>query len=132
MSYPPPKVPTFALYHPKKNDAFTSITLKILDKIIDSTPAIVERLFGRGLWELSNFGSYGESYNYNAGNSNQNDLQRLFKNLGLLGYGPLIFLNVIDGFTTFMKILRRNEFFKNFLTPALILLLVAGAIVFLV
>lgn len=127
----PPKVPTFEMYRPKKNDVFTSIILNVLDKIIAATPAIVERLFGRGFRELSNSG-YGDSYNYGIGYANQNDLQKLFRNLGFFGYGPLIILNLIEGFTTFMKILRRNQFFKNFLTPALVLLVVTGAIVFLV
>ena len=120
----------------KKDDVFTSIVIKILDKVLGATPAVIEKLFGTGLTQLSNFGddySYGDNYgDYNIGYGISSDIQKLLKSLGYLGYGPLIFLKIIDGFTTVMRILKKNSFFKNFLIPALLLLLVAGSVLFLV
>nr|CAI5858429.1 unnamed protein product [Callosobruchus analis] len=115
-----------------KPDVIATVIVKIFDHILNAVPTIVERIFGRGIYDLVNFSDYGYSnngYNYNI---QQNDLQKLFRGLGILGYGPLIFLKIIDGFTTFLSILKRNSFFRTFLLPALVLLLVAGSVIFLI
>ncbi|VEN47585.1 unnamed protein product, partial [Callosobruchus maculatus] len=115
-----------------KPDVIATIIVKIFDHILNAVPSIVERIFGRGIYDLVNFRDYSYSnngYNYNG---QQNDLQKLFRGLGILGYGPLLFLKIIDGFTTFLNILRRNSFFRTFLLPALVLLVVAGSVIFLI
>ncbi|CAH1972282.1 unnamed protein product [Acanthoscelides obtectus] len=118
----------------EKPDVIATIIVKIFDHVLSAVPTIIERIFGRGIYDLFNFSDYNNYSNYNGYGyyNGQNDLQKLFRGLGILGYGPLIILKIIDGFTTFMNILRRNSFFRTFLLPALVLMLIAGSVIFLI
>nr|CAH7764131.1 unnamed protein product [Callosobruchus chinensis] len=109
-----------------KPDVIATIIVKIFDHILNAVPSIVERIFGRGIYDLVNFSDYGYSsngYNYNG---QQNDLQKHF------GLRSSYLFKIIDGFTTFLNILKRNSFFRTFLLPALVLMLVAGSVIFLI
>lgn len=124
----------FDLIESKKSDLIASIIEKVFDGLLKSLPKILEKLFGNGLYELLSFNNeydYKGSY-YNSVYDTTSDLKKLLSNFGLFGYGPLVFLKIIDGITAFVKILKKNKFFKNFLIPAGVILLIAGAAVFLV
>ncbi|KAJ8979318.1 hypothetical protein NQ317_006931 [Molorchus minor] len=75
------------LLQPKKYDLFTAIVLKILDKILAALPAVLNRLFGYGILQLTNFqNSYGNSNDnsyggYNVASGDQYSIQSLFKGL---------------------------------------------------
>lgn len=121
----------------KKTDIIAVILEKIVGALLKAVPTILGKLFGKGLYELVNFndeyeyGSYGNNYNQGVYDSTS-DLKKLFRHLGFLGFIPMIFLKIIDGFTTFIYILKKNKFFRYFLIPALVLLVIAGAVVFLI
>ncbi|XP_044272602.1 uncharacterized protein LOC123016333 [Tribolium madens] len=103
-----------------KNDFFTDVISRILDKLISAIPIVIQKLFHFSLDELSK-NDYSDY-----------DVQVLYKNLGIFAYLPVIILRLVKGISAFMNMLRKNSFFKNFLMPAIILATVAGAVIFLI
>ncbi|KYB25951.1 uncharacterized protein LOC103314011 [Tribolium castaneum] len=103
-----------------KNDFFTDVIGRILDKLISAIPIVIQKLFNFSLDELSK-NDYSDY-----------DVQVLYKNLGIFAYLPVIILRLVKGISAFMNMLRKNSFFKNFLMPAIILATVAGAVIFLI
>jgi hypothetical protein len=91
-----------------KNDFFLDVVGKILDKLIAAIPVVIQKLFSFSLDELSR-------YDYQ-----DYDVQTLYKNLGIFAYLPVVLLRLVKGISSFMSILKKNSFFKNFLMPALI------------
>lgn len=110
----------------KSTDLVASVIEKILDGLLKALPNILEKLFGKGLYDLINL---NDQYDYQ---NNYQDIKNVFGNLGLFGHIPMVILKIIDIFTTFMNILKKNKFFRNFLLPASILLIIAGSVVFLI
>lgn len=108
----------------------------IVDGVLKAMPKVLHKLFRTGFYELFNFNDY--SGGYGGYNNNQvyydstTDLKRVFGNLGIFGFLPMIFLKIIDALTTFMNVLRKNKLFKNFILPALILVIITGSVVFLI
>lgn len=123
---------------PKKDDIFTSMVGKVLDKVISSIPKILGKLFGEsieGLVDKIEYDKYAYGYEKQNGVSNSNyntNLESTFYSLGAFGYIPLIILKLLSGLSTFVSILKKNKFFKNFLVPAFVLLIVSGAVIFLI
>lgn len=103
-----------------KNDFFTDVISRLLDKIISVIPVVIQKLFNFSLDELSK-NDYSDY-----------DVQVLYKNLGIFAYLPVILLRLVKGISAFMNMLRKNSFFRNFLMPAIILATVAGAVIFLI
>ncbi|XP_057669238.1 uncharacterized protein LOC130901713 isoform X1 [Diorhabda carinulata] len=123
----------------EKEDIITNIIVKIVGKIVAAIPQILGKLFGVGTHSLfanadkSHGNDYGYTYdnNYSVSNDNYN-LQSVFSKLGIFGYIPIVLLNIINAVATFCKLIRKNQFFTNFIVPTLVLLLVAGGVVFLI
>lgn len=112
------------LHEVTKSDIFEKIITKIVniivDKVVIAIPILIRKLFGI---TIDNLADYNPSY----GSSVQS-----LKDLGIFGYLPLIILKLIDGFTYFINVMKRNKFVKTFLIPALVLAGVLGFIVFLI
>lgn len=103
-----------------KNDVFVELIGNIMDKVLAAIPMILHKLFN---FSLSQFTQYGYQ---------EYDLQTVFKNMGVFGILPIILIRLIEGFSTFLKVLKKNSFFKNFIIPALILGVIAGGVLFLI
>lgn len=98
-----------------------------MDKVIESLPVILQKLFGFAVHELTAYGDdYGAAY------GGDNSYLAVFRNLGIFGYLPLILLRIVNAISTFIYILQKNKFLKYFLVPAGVVLLVAGGMVFLI
>lgn len=142
--YYPAPIPTFNkiktehngldLIQSKSVDLIASLVDKIISGIVKALPGNIEKIFGDGFHELLNFNDQPEYGSYNQGvyGSQTVDMKKIFKNMGLFGYIPMVILKIIDGITTFMNILKKNAFFKNFLFPALILLVIGGSVLLLI
>lgn len=109
----------------KKLDIFEKIITKIIDIVVDKVaiaiPILIKKIFGLNLESLTNYSGYG----YDT------DIKSL-KDSGILGYLPLIILKFADTIGAFTNILQRNKFVKNTLVPILVLLGVAGFVIFLI
>lgn len=109
----------------KKLDIFEKIITKIIDIVVDKVaiaiPILIKKIFGLNLESLTNYSGYG----YNT------DIQKL-KDSGIFGYLPLIILKFADTIGAFTNVLQKNKFIKNTLVPILILLGVAGFVLFLI
>lgn len=105
----------------KHKDIFTEILIKIVEKIFNSLPEVLSKLFGNLVTSVGD--SYGDYYS---------PLQNILKNLGPMGYVPLIFVKLLESAGTILQHLKKNPLFRQFLLPALVLGLVAGAIFFLI
>ncbi|KAK9885145.1 hypothetical protein WA026_010656 [Henosepilachna vigintioctopunctata] len=124
-----PPLKTELSVKPKKVDIFKSIISKIMDKVVESLPVIVHKLFGFAVHELSSFGDFGA---YNGGYGLDGGVFKSFKSLGLFGFLPLILIRLVNGISTFIYVLQKNKFLKYFLVPAGIVLLVGSSVVFLI
>ncbi|KAL3274385.1 hypothetical protein HHI36_015783 [Cryptolaemus montrouzieri] len=109
---------------PKKIEIFKSIVAKIMDKVLESLPVILQKLFGFAVHELT---AYGDNYGYGSDYG-----LSIFRNLGIFGYIPIIIIRIVNAISTFVYILQKNKFLKYFLIPAGVVLLVAGSMVFLI
>lgn len=103
----------------KRSDAFTEIVMKILEKVGDSLPQLISRIFGNIFSDIGN--SYGD--NYSA-------MQTVLKNLGRLGFVPMVLVKILESAGIIFSELRKNQLFRQFLLPALVLGLVGGAVLF--
>lgn len=114
----------------KKLDIFEKVITKIIDVVVDKVaiaiPILIKKLFGISVENLADYNP-SDGYGYNSYGSVQS-----LKDLGIFGYLPLIILKLVDGFTYFINILKKNKFLKNFLVPLLILGGVLGFIMFLI
>ncbi|XP_045477384.1 uncharacterized protein LOC123682673 [Harmonia axyridis] len=111
----------------KKLDIFKEIVARVMDKVIESLPVILQKLFGFAVHELT---AYGDDYSTAYGA--ESSYLSVFRNLGIFGYLPLILLRVVNAISTFIYILQKNKFLKYFLVPAGVVLLVTGGMVFLI
>lgn len=121
--------PPSKLYEVKKAktlDIFEKVITKVIDIAVDkiaiAIPILIRKLFGI---TVENLGDYNPSYGYGG------SVQSL-KDLGIFGYLPLIILKLVDGFSYFISVLKKNKFLKTFLIPVLVLAGVLGFIVFLI
>ncbi|CAG9864239.1 unnamed protein product [Phyllotreta striolata] len=138
---PKPLVPITPVI-PQQNDLLSDIIVKALDKIIAIMPKIFAKLFGDSLEGLVDTVTYDKTYYYNNNdnnnygvsydNNNNNNLLAVFYKMGAFGYVPLIVLKLLGACSTFLRILKSNPFYRNFLVPGLVLLMVSGAVVFLI
>lgn len=105
----------------KKLGVFEKVITKIIDIAVDkiaiAIPILIRKLFGISVENLKDYG-----YGYGV---------QSLKDLGIFGYLPLIILKLVNGFTYFINILKRNKFLKTFLMPVLVLVVIAGAVIFL-
>ncbi|XP_017786878.1 PREDICTED: bromodomain-containing protein DDB_G0280777-like [Nicrophorus vespilloides] len=117
----------------KKLDLFEKIFDKILNKVIDKAkvalPKLLEALVGK-----LDFSSYYADDGYGDGYGNGGyQMDKSYKsNFGLSGILPMIVIKVISNISYFVSYLQKYRFLRVFLVPALVLLIVAGAIIFLV
>lgn len=69
-------------------------------------------------------------------NKKQNVFGGLLNNIqgfpGLLGFIPNILLKLLSNFSSFLNILKRNKFFKNFLFPGALILVIDGIMALLI
>lgn len=105
----------------KKQDIFTQIVLKILEKILGTLPSVIHRLFGNLVSSVGH--SYGDSHS---------PLQHVFDNLGAVGFIPLILIRFLDTAGVILKHLSQNKLFKSFLLPGIIIAAAGVGILFLV
>ncbi|XP_044759235.1 uncharacterized protein LOC123316974 [Coccinella septempunctata] len=127
FNYALSQFPTDLSVKPKKLDIFKEIVAKVMDKVIESLPVILQKLFGFAVHELT---AYGDEYGATYGSDSS--YLSVFRNLGIFGYLPLILLRVVNAVSTFIYILQKNKFLKYFLVPAGVVLLVTGGMVFLI
>ncbi|XP_048519822.1 uncharacterized protein LOC109538203 isoform X6 [Dendroctonus ponderosae] len=104
----------------KRNDAFTEVAMKILEKVGDSLPQLISRVFGNIFSDIGN--SYGDNYS---------ELQTVLKNLGRIGLVPIVLVKILESAGNIFKELRKNQLFRQFLMPGLVLGLIGGAVLFI-
>lgn len=104
----------------RNNDAFSVVVVKIIEKIFASLPEALKKVFGNLITDIGD--SYGD---YNS------PLQNLLRNLGSVGYLPLVLVKMFESAGDILKYLKKNPFFRQFLLPALIFGLIGGAVLFL-
>lgn len=132
----------------KFDKLFIKIVKFILHKLHISAPYIVESLFDGEPVEYvyegeEGYGGYDNDYR-SAKTENQvkyrsgeygNVVQNALGGFGgggipgfngLLGIIPTILFKLLSNFSSFLNILKRNNFFKNFLVPGVLILLVDG------
>ncbi|KAL1497985.1 hypothetical protein ABEB36_008860 [Hypothenemus hampei] len=88
---------------------------------MNSLPAVFHNIFGNLVSEIGT-----SSGDYNS------PLQNIVKNLGRVGIFPLIVVRLIETIGSIFKYLKKNQFFRQFLLPGLVLGLTGGAILFLI
>lgn len=104
----------------RNNDAFSVVVVKIIEKIFASLPEALKKVFGNMITDIGD--SYGD---YNS------PLQNLLRNLGSVGYLPLVLVKILESAGEILKYLKKNQFFRQFLLPAVIFGLLGGAVLFL-
>ncbi|XP_050295339.1 uncharacterized protein LOC126735412 isoform X2 [Anthonomus grandis grandis] len=104
----------------KKQDIFTDIVVKVVQKLLNALPEVLNIIFGN---IFTNVG--GASGDYSP-------VQNILKNLGALGYLPLVAIKILDSLGLVLTHLNKNQFFKQFLLPGISLLLIGGVVLFLV
>lgn len=106
----------------KKDDIFDKIIGKIIDKIIKkvtiAVPKIIRSLFGFGLQNKGDYGSYDVGYGNN--------------NFGLFGFIPMFIMKILTTISSFIYKIQKNKFLRSFLIPMLVVGLGAGLMIFLV
>ncbi|XP_066246734.1 uncharacterized protein [Euwallacea similis] len=107
--------------HSNKNDMFSEIIVKIMEKVFASLPEALKRASGNLLSDIGD--SYGD---YDS------PLQNVLKNLGSFGQIPLVLIKILESAGDIIKYLKKNRFFREFLLPGLILGLIGGAVLFLI
>lgn len=130
----------------KFDKLFIKIVKFILHKLHISAPYVVESLFDGEPDEYvyeEGYGGYDNDYRsaktenpvkYRSGEYG-NEVQNVLSGFGgggipgfngLLGIIPTILFKLLSNFSSFLNILKRNKFFKNFLVPGVLILLVDG------
>lgn len=104
----------------RNNDAFSAVVVKIIEKVFASLPEALKKVFGNLITDIGD--SYGD---YNS------PLQNLLRNLGSVGYLPLVLVKILESSGEILKYLKKNQFFSQFLLPAVIFGLLGGAVLFL-
>lgn len=101
----------------KKEGVIEKTIGKIIDKVIKKVqialPTIIQKLLGLG-FEFSEKGLTKSSV------------------VGLLDFLPMFLMNIFSRLSNFIDVLKKNKFLKSFLVPALVVVAVAGSVIFLV
>lgn len=109
----------------KFDKLFLKIAKFIIHKIGLLIPTLIENFFGLDISYENGYGSgYGHGTNLNA--------VQEFKQFGLLGLIPVMIVKILTKISSLVAILQQNRFLRNFLIPAGVVLLVNGAIIFLI